>query len=220
MSALLVALLSGFALMLGSFAVHVGDAATARGRAQAAADAAALAGVAESAPYGHNIPELVARRYAELNGGELMSCLCRPGDTAVQVMVAAGGATARARAVIDPSAFAPAAIEPTTTLHPALAAAVDALVRASGGRIYIVSGVRSTGHQARLWAAALERYGSPEAADDWVAPPGRSLHERGLAVDLGGDLALAARLVSQLGLPLHRPLDNEPWHFELTGSRR
>ncbi|MEA2485709.1 MAG: D-alanyl-D-alanine carboxypeptidase, partial [Actinomycetota bacterium] len=58
-----------------------------------------------------------------------------------------------------------------------------------------------------------------EAADDWVAPPGGSMHERGLAVDLGGDLQLAVRIVAQLHLPLWRPLMNEPWHFELIGSR-
>jgi hypothetical protein len=45
------------------------------------------------------------------------------------------------------------------------------------------------------------------------------MHERGLAVDLGGDVEEAAELVRKLGLPLHRPLANEPWHFELAGSR-
>ena len=54
---------------------------------------------------------------------------------------------------------------------------------------------------------------------DWVAPPGHSMHERGLAVDLGGDLARAVQLIDELDLPLHRPLANEPWHFELIGSR-
>jgi hypothetical protein len=45
------------------------------------------------------------------------------------------------------------------------------------------------------------------------------MHERGLAVDLGGDLALAADLIDELALPLWRPLANEPWHFELRGAR-
>jgi hypothetical protein len=70
-----------------------------------------------------------------------------------------------------------------------------------------------------LWAEALVKYRDPEVADDWVARPGRSLHEKGLAVDLGGDLELAVSLIARLGLPLHRPLPNEEWHFELTGSR-
>ena len=45
------------------------------------------------------------------------------------------------------------------------------------------------------------------------------MHERGLAVDLAGDLDLAIEIIGRLDLPLHRPLPNEPWHFELLGSR-
>jgi LAS superfamily LD-carboxypeptidase LdcB len=62
----------------------------------------------------------------------------------------------------------------------------------------------------------VARYGDPEVADDWVARPGTSAHERGLAVDLGGDIALAVRLVERLDLPLSRPMAHEPWHFELS----
>jgi hypothetical protein len=45
------------------------------------------------------------------------------------------------------------------------------------------------------------------------------MHQRGLAVDLGGDVDLAVRLIRRLDLPMWRPLPNEPWHFELAGSR-
>jgi hypothetical protein len=45
------------------------------------------------------------------------------------------------------------------------------------------------------------------------------MHTRGLAVDLGGDLELAVRIIDELDLPLYRPLAHEPWHFELIGSR-
>ena len=44
------------------------------------------------------------------------------------------------------------------------------------------------------------------------------MHERGVAVDLGGDLQLAASLIARLHLPMWRPLPNEPWHFELAGA--
>jgi hypothetical protein len=104
-------------------------------------------------------------------------------------------------------------------LHPALAEAVGRLIAAAQGRVWIVSGYRDSARQYELWVQALQKYGDPEVADNWVAPPGSSYHERGLAVDLGGDTALAARLVEELGLPLWRPMSWEPWHFELAGSR-
>jgi D-alanyl-D-alanine carboxypeptidase-like protein/putative Flp pilus-assembly TadE/G-like protein len=220
MSVVLLAILSAVAIGLTAFAGHIAEAVSLKARAQTAADAAALAAVAESGPYGRGIHEVVARRYAGANGARLVKCLCDRGATAVQVEVAVEGVEASARAVINPELFMPAQ---TTigagALHPALEAAVNELIAASGGRVYIKSGLRSTTRQAELWAEALERYGSPEAADDWVAPPGHSMHERGLAVDLGGDIALAVRLVEELGLPLWRPMSWEPWHFELKGSR-
>lgn len=100
-------------------------------------------------------------------------------------------------------------------LDPAVAEAVDRLFQASEGAIWLVSGFRTREHQNLLWERALTRYGNARDAAAWVAPPGESLHELGHAVDLAGDLRLAARLVKQLGLPLHRTRPNEPWHFEL-----
>ncbi len=210
-----VALSIALAVLLGD----LGAAASLRGRAQAAADAAALAAVAESGPYGNGRPEHEAQLYARRNGATLIECRCDVGASAVQVTVEIDHVIARARAVIDPAAIAPALLASPGRLHPRLAQAVDALVRASNGRVYVVSGARSTVEQARLWQDALSKYGSAEAADDWVAPPGSSMHERGLAVDLGGDLGLAAALIDRLGLPLWRPMNHEPWHFELIGSR-
>ena len=205
-------------LTLAAGASRVGEAATLDARAQLAADATALAAVAEWGPNGSGRPESVARRYAGLNGGELISCICAPGGDAVQVTVSVEGAAARARAEIDASLFGPAGAplgEPG--LHPAMQVAVGRLLEAASGAIHIVSGLRSSHEQARLWAEAVATYGDPEVADDWVARPGTSMHERGLAVDLGGDLALAARLVARLGLPLVRPMPHEPHHFELGG---
>ena len=95
--------------------------------------------------------------------------------------------------------------------------AVKALLAEAGGKVKITSGRRSTQRQAQLWQAALRKYGSAEKARKWVAPPGRSKHERGEAYDLGGDLALAAKLAPKYGL--YRPMKHEPWHFEKIGSR-
>ena len=203
-------------VVLSGFVVKVGDVASTRARAQLAADAAALAAAAESATYGSGDPEAVARNFARANGAELTHCLCRSGATAAQVTVAVGEAEARARAVFDPSRVVP--MGRAGAMHPALASAVGRLMAASGGRVTVVSGHRSAVEQAALWQEALARYGSAEAADDWVARPGTSMHELGLAVDLGGDVELAARIAADLGLPLSRPLANEPWHFELTSG--
>ena len=207
-------------LTLAGFFGQLGEASGDRFQAQTAADAAALAAVAESGPYGHGQPERMADMYARMNGGRVTECRCQAGATAVQVEVSVDGVSASSRAVIDPTMLAPALFGAGGGhLHPLLASAVDSLVGASGGSIFVNSGYRSGAEQSFLWAEALKKYGSAEAADDWVAPPGTSMHERGLAVDLGGDIALALRLIERLGLPLWRPMDHEPWHFELVGSR-
>lgn len=96
-------------------------------------------------------------------------------------------------------------------------ARMNALIAASGGRIRIVSHTRSHAQQQALWNDALKKYGSPEAARKWVAPPGHSNHERGLAVDLGGDIALAHKLAPQFGLEF--PMAWEDWHAEPAGLR-
>ena len=206
-------------LALGSGTAEVGSAASARARAQAAADAAALAAVAESSPSGEGRPVEAAADYAERNGARLVKCYCDVGATAMQVVVSVDGVVAEARAVMEPELLAPAAVGSTDGLHPDLADAVGAIVTRSAGRVRVVSGLRSPERQAGLWADALRKYGSAEAADDWVARPGTSMHEKGLAVDLGGDLAEAVRLIDELDLPLHRPLPHEPWHFELSAAR-
>ncbi len=221
MSVLLTSVTVALALIFGGYASRLSAAATLQARAQLAADAASLAAVAESGPYGGASPEAVARRFARSNGGHLLRCWCEPGATSVQVVVEVGDAVAEARAVLDPAALAPA---PTTSgaggLHPLLESALERLIDAAGGSVWLNSGYRSTERQTELWRQALAKYGSPERADDWVARPGESMHGRGLAVDLGGDIAAAVRLIARLHLPLHRPLPNEPWHFELISARR
>ena len=208
------------AVLLTTFAADVAAAASARAHAQMAADAASLAAVAESGPYGTGDPVSVARDFAEANEAELIECLCDVGATAMQVTVEVGGVIAKSRAVIDVEAMMPADLDSDMAeLDPVLRHSIERLVHMSGGRVHLVSGWRSPHEQAVLWAEALRTHGSAEVADDWVAPPGHSMHEKGLAVDLGGDLDLAARLVDELDLPLHRPLPNEPWHFELLGAR-
>ncbi|MGH2756487.1 MAG: hypothetical protein ACRDI3_01720 [Actinomycetota bacterium] len=83
-------------------------------RAQAAADAAALAAIAESLPGGGGQPRVEAVRYAAANGGRVIECLCNPGATAAQVRVAVGNMQATARAVFDPSLLRPRTAAPRT----------------------------------------------------------------------------------------------------------
>ena len=85
----------------------------------------------------------------------------------------------------------------------------------------INSAYRDTQTQQRLWDEALKKYGSPEAARKWVAPPGRSQHNHGMAADLKYLSPAAQEWVAanaaRYGLAF--PLSNENWHVELAGAR-
>lgn len=87
-----------------------------------------------------------------------------------------------------------------------LASRVNALINAAHGRVNVQSGFRTLAQQTDLYRR------EPNLA----APPGHSNHEKGLAVDLGGDYALIAQLAPQFGLVL--PMSWEPWHVELPGQ--
>lgn len=102
-------------------------------------------------------------------------------------------------------------------MTPQFATALQALIAASGGRVRITSGYRSPEHQAQLFAAAVKKYGSEAAARKYVAPPGHSNHNKGLAADLAGDLAWAHANAKRFGLTF--PMSWENWHIELVGAR-
>jgi len=118
-------------------------------------------------------------------------------------------------------------------LHRLAAEAWRALVsaaRADGLReplLLPTSGFRDPQHQERLWRAALERYGSPQEARKWVAPPGGSAHQSGRAIDFYVGGKNSSRNVAHLRtLPAYRwlvanamrfgfyPYSAEPWHWE------
>lgn len=89
------------------------------------------------------------------------------------------------------------------------------------GQLRIMSAYRSPERQAQLWEEALAKYGSPEAARKWVAPPGNSKHNHGQAVDLRflGDDAQKWVHANAAQYGLHFPMAHEPWHIEPVGSR-
>lgn len=90
------------------------------------------------------------------------------------------------------------------------------------GSVTINSGYRSVERQQQLWLQALKKYGSPEAARKWVAPPGNSQHNKGNAADLGYSSDAARQWVhgnaSRFGLSF--PLSNENWHIEDAEARQ
>lgn len=89
------------------------------------------------------------------------------------------------------------------------------------GAVTINSGFRDIARQQQLWLDALKKYGSPEEARKWVAPPGNSQHNKGNAADLGYSNDRARDWVhSNAGnFGLSFPLSNENWHIEDADAR-
>lgn len=110
-------------------------------------------------------------------------------------------------------------------LDPTFNSALQALFTAAPPEIQqslrVTSGFRSPEKQAELWQNALNKYGDPEIADNWVAPPGRSNHNHGRAVDLKylSPAATEWAHANAEKFGLHFPLANENWHVEPLGSR-
>ena len=127
-------------------------------------------------------------------------------------------------------------------LNPGFAQCLTNFFKAAPGTLTVFSGYRDPFHQARLFNSALERYGSVEAADNWVAPPpcndrngnriqysssnqvcrGGSMHNFGLAADIrfnGGTCGSSQTLcnwahANAAAFGLRFRLGNEPWHIE------
>lgn len=98
--------------------------------------------------------------------------------------------------------------------------ALNQMMAESGGKITLSSGRRSPERQQQLWDEALRKYGDPEIADNWVARPGTSRHERGEAGDLqfadDATRQWAHQNAARFGLTF--PMAHEPWHIERVRS--
>ena len=205
----MVALL--FATMLTAFAADLSRASVARGQAQVAADAAALAAAQELAVPRASEPAEVAAAYAERNGARLLSCACPIGGREATVTVAlqvdlpflgqSRTVRASARAVV-------AAPPGSEGLQPFFISRIACLFEAVRG-LWIVSGFRTHAEQAALHAE------KPHLA----APPGHSNHELGLAADLGfpSEHARNEAHAAAPGCGLEFPVSHEPWHIEPAG---
>jgi D-alanyl-D-alanine carboxypeptidase len=70
------------------------------------------------------------------------------------------------------------------------------------------------GPQQREFAEAVRRFGTPELAARYILPPEKSMHVRGIAVDVQ-PLASAGWMERNGGaLGWCRRYQNEYWHFE------
>lgn len=194
--ALLVVLAGALVLGMG----RVGGVAVASARARTAADAAALAGAADGRD--------AASTVAAANGARMVRFQELGLDTRVVVQVGRAMASARAHRAATTAAVGSTARASTEGLTPAMLAALARAQQLLGGAVPITSGWRSPAEQAALWAA---RASNPFL----VAPPGASMHERGLAVDV--PVSFVPRLLTvadAVGLCHPFPLA-DPVHFEL-----
>jgi hypothetical protein len=178
---------------------RVGGAATARAGARSAADAAALAGAAAG--------RSAAQQLAEANGAELIAYEEIGSDTKVRVRLGLAEATGRARRTGDRDDGTGSG-GGTKGLAAAMRAALARAEQLLGRPVPIVSGFRSSEAQAALYAA---RATNPYP----VAPPGSSMHEKGLAIDVpAGFVPTLLGVAAKAGLCQPYPGD-DPIHFEV-----
>ena len=86
---------------------------------------------------------------------------------------------------------------------------------ADGIEFAVTSGWRSPGYQRWLLDDAMERYGSESIARRYVAPPERSRHVTGDAVDAGPVEAQSWLLEHGSRWGICQIYANERWHFEI-----
>jgi len=94
--------------------------------------------------------------------------------------------------------------------------AIDRMIAEAPGKISVASGYRTPERQQELWEAAAAKYPDPEVRDNWVARPGTSSHNYGLAADLSyaDDEALKWAQENAARYGLNFRMDNEDWHIE------
>ena len=132
---------------------------------------------------------------------------------------------------------------PQIRLHARARAMLDQLLTVVGGRgaIVPVSGYRPRSEQQAIWDGALAEHGQ-KFTETYVAAPGCSEHQTGLAIDLGenrpevdflcpafpdsGPCGALRRRAAEFGFVLRYPagkeavtgIGHEPWHFRYVGQ--
>jgi D-alanyl-D-alanine carboxypeptidase len=126
-----------------------------------------------------------------------------------------GEAPAAAHRTAPPPTDSPTTAVPHG-LDAGLVVALDgamAAARRAGFRLSVTSGFRTAAEQQALLADAIAEHGPTEALR-WVFPPERSMHVRGLAVDVGDKRAAVWLDHHGSRFGLCRTLAWEWWHFE------
>jgi peptidoglycan hydrolase-like protein with peptidoglycan-binding domain len=112
-------------------------------------------------------------------------------------------------------------------LHPNMQDRVRSLIEESGGRVGLGQGLRDPKQQLQMF---LNRHVADANGDisydgrRWrrlpgqapAAPPGRSMHEIGLAADMTGDMGWVRDNVARFQLQTFEKVNNEPWHVQPT----
>lgn len=98
------------------------------------------------------------------------------------------------------------------------------IAQSRGISLKVTSGHRTIEHQHELWENALKKYGSEAEARHWVAPPGKSRHNYGKAIDMHmyrGDKRIPQQEFDQIIAlaGMYRPMDHETWHVEPLSTR-
>ena len=111
-------------------------------------------------------------------------------------------------------------------LHPTMQQRVLDLIKASNGAVGLGGGFRSETEQRQLFLSRYivdqrgpvkwdgKRWRKQNAGDATAAPPGRSMHELGLAADLAGDHAWVVANSSRFALKNFASVNDEPWHVQ------
>jgi hypothetical protein len=149
----------------------------------------------------------------------LVAALLWPHDGQASVIGRAPESTGRGAATV--AATRDGSGSPASTvaegLRPGLEHAVTAAMAAASERghsLSITSGFRTAAEQERLLAEAIDEHGSEDEALRWVFEPERSMHVKGLAVDMGDRDAAAWLEEHGAQFGLCRTLSWEWWHFE------
>jgi len=105
-------------------------------------------------------------------------------------------------------------------MNETLSSRLTAMLKDAPPGVQIYSGYRSVERQRQLFNAAVLKYGSPAAAREWVAPPGKSQHNHGNAADLkfASPETKAWVHANAAKYGLHFRMSHESWHIEPIGD--